>query len=355
MPKSPSLAELEPRRVCLIKPSALGDIVQTLPLLAGLRERWPRAHFAWVVHRNLSGLLAGHPQLDEVIEFDRSARGFARLSSIRQLAGRLRWGSFDLTIDMQGLLRSGLMCLATGAARRVGFANAREGAAWCYTDPISVDTLEQSAVTRYWLVARALGCVGDPPAARLGITPTLRSWAAQQLAGMPRPLVAIQAGAQWETKRWPPAHFAELARRAQNEFGAGIVLVGGPGERPLADEIAFPLTGPVANLSERTKLLELAAVLEAADVVVSGDTGPAHLAAAVGTPVVAVFTCTSPIRARPYGAAHRVVATNVSCGASYLKRCPKLICMSELTPDRVWPAVSAALAEHASRRASRAG
>lgn len=349
------LHELTPQRICLIKPSALGDIVQSLPVLTALRSRWPEAYIAWVANRGLSGILRGHPHLDEVIEFDRSPRGWQGWAAVRRLASQLASRQFDLAVDLQGLLRSGLMTLATRAPRRVGLASAREGAAWTYTDSVAVDTLEQSAVTRYWQVARALGCPGDPPQPRLGFTPALRNWARQQLGALPRPIVAIHAGAQWETKRWPPRHFAEVARRAQTEFGASVLLIGGPGEGQLADEIAAGLVGPYANFAERTQLLELAALLEAADVVCSGDTGPMHLAAAVGAPVVAVFTCTSPVRAGPYGSCHRVVATNVDCAASYLKRCSKMICMQELTPDRVWPALRAALSEWAARRQGRAG
>lgn len=350
------LDQLNPGRICLIKPSALGDVVQSLPVLAGLRRRWPNAHISWVIHRGLAGILAGHPQIDELIPFDRAARGWQRIGSSWELARRLWQSKFDLTIDLQGLMRTGLMTLATGAARRVGFASAREGAPWAYTDRVEVENRLQSAVTRYWLVARALGCAEPmPPAARFGLTPAHEAWGAEQLAALPRPRLAIHPGAQWATKRWPPEHFAALAERAQREFGAGVLLVGGPGERALADRIAARLRGPLVNLAERTNLLELAAVLASADVACSGDTGPMHLAAALGTRVVAVFTCTNPVLAGPYGSGHRVVATHVHCAASYRKTCPTMICMEELTPERVWPALAAALGEIAARPSVQAG
>ena len=129
------------------------------------------------------------------------------------------------------------------------------------------------------------------------------------------------------------------------EFPAGDVQ-----PVPVCRELAKALTGPRVNLAGRTSLLGLAAVSSAADVFLSGDTGPMHLAAAVGTRVVAVFTCTSPARARPYGDGHRIVATRVSCAASYLKTCSTLHCLLELSPDRVWPALSAALSEAVERR-----
>lgn len=339
------LDELEPRRVCIVKPSAIGDVVQSLPVLAGLKARWPQAEFAWVIHHRLAELLAGHPQLDLIIPFERGARGIRGLTSAGRLVRRLWGGDFDLTIDLQGLLRSGVMALATAAPRRVGFANAREGSPIAYTDRVPLDRVDQSAVTRYWLSAKALGCTGDPPPAVLGLTSELRAWARRQLAALPRPIVAIHPGAQWETKRWVPESFAVLADRAQREFGAGIVVVGGQGEKHLADAIADQLHGPTVNLAEQTSLLQLAALLEASDVTCSGDTGPMHLAAAVGSRVVAVFTCTSPILAGPYGPGHRVVVTNVACAGSYLRRCPNMICKAELSPERVWPALRQTLGE----------
>jgi ADP-heptose:LPS heptosyltransferase len=121
--------------------------------------------------------------------------------------------------------------------------------------------------------------------------------------------------------------------------------LGGPGERALCDAIAEQLGGPVVNLAERTNLLQLAAVCQACDVVLSGDTGPMHLAAAVGTPVVSLFTCTSPLRAGPRGNESRIVATQVPCASSYLKRCSSLVCFSELTPARLWPVLARTLGE----------
>jgi lipopolysaccharide heptosyltransferase I len=356
MPRSirTPLAELEPRRVCLIKPSALGDVVQTLPILSALRERWPRAHIAWVVHRGLVDILTDHPQLDEVIPFDRSGSPARRAAGAGKLLRRLRRGEFDLVIDLQGLLRTGVMTRLSGAPRRVGFADAREGAPLAYTDRIAIPSQTQAAIERYWAVAVALGCQGRPGLGRLGVGDEHHAWAQEKLSDLPRPIVAIHPGAQWTTKRWPPMHFAAIARRVYGEAGAGVVLVGGPGEGVLADAIEECLDGPCVNLAEHTSLRQLAAVSGAADVFISGDTGPMHLAAAMGAPVVAVFTCTSPRRAAPYGAGHRVVSAAVACAASYRRKCGSMICMDELTPERLWPAVAATLADVA-RRSRRAG
>ncbi len=347
------LDQIEPRRICVIKPSALGDVVQALPVLAGLRARWPAADIAWVINRSLAELLAGHPELDRVLEFDRAGRALGRVARAASLSTELRRARFDLTIDLQGLLRSGFMTLATWAPRRVGMNTAREGARLAYTDTINVPT-EMPAVERYWLVAKALGCPGSPPTPKLGIRQSDHAWAALRLASLPRPVLMIHPGARWETKRWPPKHFAELARRARQSFGAGVVLVGAPDDLHRCATIAAALEGNCVNLAGQAGLLQLAALCAAADVFLSGDTGPMHMAAAVGTPVVGVFTCTSTTRAGPYGAGHRVVATGVSCAASYLKMCPTLACMQELGADRVWPALVATLGEAVERARARA-
>ncbi|MBX7165997.1 MAG: glycosyltransferase family 9 protein [Pirellulales bacterium] len=350
------LAELRPERICLIKPSALGDVVQTLPLLAGLRARWPQAKITWVLHRGLVPLLEGQPGLDGIVPFDRQQLADRPWASVPALWRELRAGRFDLAIDVQGLLRSGAVTWATGAARRVGFANAREGASLAYTDLVAVPDVDLPAVERYWLLAAALGCEGAPRVTAPSIPDSDRRAVVDLLHGLPRPWLAIHPGARWETKRWPPASFSQVADRAVREFGASIVLLGGPEETLLTAAVRQHLkTRHVVDLAGRTTLKQLAAACDLADMLLSNDSGPMHLAAACSTPVLGVFTCTSPRRAGPFGAGHRIAATGVACAASYVRTCPTMHCMAELVPERVWPLVRAALSDwvaHPSRQAS---
>ena len=241
-------------------------------------------------------------------------------------------------IDLQGLLRSGVMALATGAARRAGLSSAREGAAWAYTDVIQVGTVRTlHAVDRYWRVAEALGAGGGGPRFRLPVAEAARQWALRALADCPRPWLLFAVGARWLTKRWPPAHFAALARRAQERYGGCVVFVGGGEDRPLAQETARLITGPRRDLTGTTTLPQLTAVLSLADVLVANDTGPLHLAVALGRPVVAPFTCTQVRLTGPYGREAFAVETGVHCRGSLLKKCARLECMAELTPERLWP------------------
>jgi ADP-heptose:LPS heptosyltransferase len=230
------------------------------------------------------------------------------------------------------------MAAASGAARRVGLGSSREGASLFYTDVVPVaDFNALHAVERYWLVAEALGVGDGPKTFRVPLSEVARCWAAEQLEACARPWLVVGPGSRWLTKRWPTGHFAALARRAQEEFGGTVLFVGGGDERPLARAVAARLAGPWRDLTGGTTLPHLAALLARADAVLANDTGPLHLAAALGRPVVAPYTCTSVRLNGPYGAAAGALETRVACQGSYLKRCTRMECMAELTPDRLWP------------------
>jgi heptosyltransferase I len=339
---SSRIARLEPARICIIKPSSLGDVIHSLPILAALRERWPSAHIAWLVNHSYEDLLAGHRHLDELIVYDRFGKGdnLQRLGGTTRLFRRLSRGRFDLTIDLQGLLRSALMTMATRSRVRVGMADAREGARWSYTDQVDAPRLGLHAVDRVIRVARHLGATVVEPRFDLPIGEAERRWAVESLAEVPSPRIVLNLGARWLTKRWPPEHFAAIARRAVSEFGAGLIVVGSADDRPMVEtflRLMAPL--PVLDLCERTRLLQLAAISLESDLVISNDTGPLHLAAAAGARVIGIYTCTDPSLTGPYGPNAFSVKSCVWCAPSFIKKCSRLECMTELTPERVWPVV----------------
>jgi lipopolysaccharide heptosyltransferase I len=341
------LSDYPARRIALIKPSALGDIVHALPVLTALRRRFPEAHLAWVVNRVYEPLLRGHPDLNETLPFDRGAgrRGWwSALSNFARFLRDLRRQRFDLVIDLQGLLRSGVMCLAAGAPRCLGLSGAREGAAWCYTDVVrGGERLTQHAVERYWRAAEAVGAAG-PREFRFPAFAAEQAWAREILRPLPRPWLAVGVGARWRTKRWPPAHFAELLGQAQAAFGGTAIFVGSAGEDAvLSRATAEHLAGPRLLLAGDTTLPQLAALLRQADVMVANDTGPLHLAAALGRPVVAPYTCTRARLTGPYGAEGGAVETRVWCAGSLRKRCRRMECLDELTPARLWPTLQEVL------------
>lgn len=336
------LHELRAERIALIKPSALGDVVHTLPVLHALRSHFPAAKITWVINRNLEPLLTGHPDLDETLPFDRRGGIRAAVKLARELFQR----RFDLVLDLQGLLRTGLMCAATRSARRVGLSSAREGSRWFYSDFVT-DDLSRHAVDRYWRMVEALGAGNAPKVFHVPLSDAARAWANR--IRCESPIMIVSPGSRWATKRWP--HFAELVNRAQGKFGGTAILVGSPDEAQLSQSVAARIRGNCLDFTGKTSLPELAALLDRADVVLANDSGPLHLAAALGRPVVAPYTCTTVKKHGPYLQAG-AVETSVWCRGSYSKRCSRLECMAELTPDRLWPSLEEVLTRWASRSRS---
>jgi lipopolysaccharide heptosyltransferase I len=336
------LQALEPARICIIKPSSLGDVVHAMPILACLRDKWPHAHIAWVVNRAFRDLLDKHRDVNELIVYEtRGSR--PRASDVERtvsLFRRLAREPFDLTIDLQGLLRSALMTAATRAKTRIGLADAREGARWFYTHRVDAPRLGIHAVDRALRVAAALGAGTVEPRFNVSISQADCDWANKLLAETPGPRVLLNLGARWLTKRWPPVHFAEIGRRAVKDFGASLIAVGSRGDQSFVDELAFHLGSiPLLDLCGQTRLPQLAALTLECDLMISNDTGPLHLAAAAGARVLGIYTCTNPKLTGPYGPHAATVQSCVWCAPSFLKTCRRLDCMTELSPDRVWPAV----------------
>jgi ADP-heptose:LPS heptosyltransferase len=308
------LADVDPRRICVIKPSAFGCVVQSLPLIGALRRRFPAAAISWVIRDDLLELVSGHPELAECLVYERRGGPAAFLRLLRQLQSR----KFDLAIDLQGLFRSGLMTLATRADVRIGLETAREGASLACNVVIDATGRKVPAADRYWRVADAFGVGPGTRQATIVVPQPCREWAQSLLDALPRPIIAVHAGAVWETKRCPPELFADVLTRARVQFGGSMILVGTADDAVAAARIQSllrqhlrflaPAICPhdshaarygypgddLLDLTGATTLKQLAALLSGVDVLLGNDSGPMHLAAAVETPVVGLFTCTSP-------------------------------------------------------------
>lgn len=338
------LDTLDPKSILVVKPSALGDICHSLPVLDFFHSRFPKAKISWVVVPPFAPLLAKHPAIDRLVLFERSAStkgGFALVSKTFALVRDLRSVQADLAIDLQGLLRSGLITLASGAPVRIGLGDSREGARWTYTHTVPIPGQAVHAVERYWQVARALNGPETCGPMHLPIPKEDKDLALQLLVNLPKPWVILGPGSRWLTKRWLPSHFAEVGRRLRDQMGASIILVGSPDEAPVSAEINHALGQKALNLTGQTSLGVLAGLLSLADLVIANDTGPLHLAVAAGARVVSPFTCTSVAKTGPYGQLDNAVATTVDCRESFLRECPSMKCMNELTPDRLWPRILA--------------
>ena len=310
----------EAPRVALVKLSAIGDVVHALPVATALRARHAGARLTWIVERREAAVLRGHPAHDEVVEVDtrgwRRARGptaaRAAVAEKRALRARLRAGRFDVAVDLQGLLKSGVITGATGAPLRLGFATRRlrEPVSALFTNRrVMPPPRARHVVEQYLALLEPLG-VTDPkvefalPWSAGAEARVDALFAAADLRPRQR-VVVLNPGAGRPRKRWPAERFAELAARLAREAYARVLVVWGPGERDVAAAIAGEGRARRVTLAPPTDLDELIAVLRRASVVVAADTGPLHLAAALGTPCVGLYGPTAVARNGPYGAGHR--------------------------------------------------
>jgi lipopolysaccharide heptosyltransferase I len=338
-----------PRRILIIKPSSLGDVVHALPVLKPLRRRWPEARISWLVERAFAGLLEGLRGLDEVIPFEKERfrqawwKPWAAAELVR-FVRRLPREGFDVVIDLQGLLRSGVLARLTGAAVRIGFANARELAWVFYTHRVPIETMEQHAVDRYLKVAAALGCEGATAEFEFPVSEEDR----RHIDGLiPREMrfAVLMPGANWKSKRWPVERFAELAGALRRRFGLESVVAGGGDEAKDAQRV-----GGAVNLAGKTTLRQLVALLERAELVIANDSGPMHIAAALGRPLVAIYGPTNPLRTGPYGRVDSVVRAEVSCAPCYRRRCWGRRCMWEVGVEAVLAAAQSQLGKRPTSR-----
>ncbi|HVS15306.1 MAG TPA: glycosyltransferase family 9 protein [Thermoanaerobaculia bacterium] len=328
-PGSGPLSERPPGapRILLVRLSAIGDCLHALPVVHELRRQIPEAWIGWAIEAAGHGLLAGHPEVDRFHRFPRAAGG-GRGRALLGFRRELRAVGYDIAIDVQGLTKSGLVAWLSGAPERVGFADggSRE------LNRVFLNRRLVPARRRRHVIDRNLALLGG-----LGLeVPERASWRlpeyppAPELAAfldaLPGPrFVALNPGAAWPTKRWPVESFVELARRIAGELGHPVVVTWGSDEERAAAEriVGRPGAGPV--LAPPTDLRQLAALLGRATLVVSGDTGPLHLAVALGVPTVAIFGSTDPARNGPYGEGHRTLVQDgeLDCQFCWRTRCAR--------------------------------
>jgi lipopolysaccharide heptosyltransferase I len=368
-PRNDTLRSREFERILLIKPSALGDVIHTIPVLVQLRARYPTARIDWLITPENAEMVRHHPGLTQVITFPRGelariGRSWSATIGICRLLAALRRNRYDLVIDMHGQLRSALFTLATGAPVRIGFdrprhrahdtetkesstgpwqhgwSGAREGAWLAYSHRIPVPTLDVHAVDRYLWLGGLLGFDDRPPDFRIYLSPEDEAQADRLLPEQgpgARPLAVLVPGTIWPTKHWRPEGFAEVGRHYR-EKGFDVAIAGTARERELCRAIAATCPGS-HDLSGRTTPAGLAALIRRSTICVTNDSGSMHLAVALDRPVVSIFGPTDPVRIGPYGRPSAVVRANLTCSPCHLRwlwNCPHdHRCMHEVTSRMV--------------------
>jgi heptosyltransferase-1 len=348
----------------IVRLGALGDIVHAVPAAAALRAAFPDACIDWLVDAKHRAMVELVTVVDRTVVLERST-----IAGWADVARRLRESRYDAAIDMQGLLKSAVLARASGARRVLGFSiwHLREKTArpfYSATDDGSARPqpggnvrLEPDNLGR-----RSPGADGqpDPPHVihkNLRLLRTLGvdddrvvfpladvdSGALHQVRGMPGcggPFALINPGAAWPNKRWPAHRFAEVAAFLRDVRQLPSVVLWGPGEEGLAREVAEASTG-AARVAPPTSLTDLLALARAASLMVSGDTGPLHVAAAVGTPCVSIFGPTDPTRNGPWAAGDVNVSRFGSCVCHYERRCrqPAAWCLDDLPVSEVTAAI----------------
>ncbi|MHC1726423.1 MAG: lipopolysaccharide heptosyltransferase II [Syntrophobacteraceae bacterium] len=322
----------DPGKILIIKPSSLGDVIHGLPVLNALSLRFPQAELHWIVAKGFHQILEGHPLIHKLWIIDKDS--WKKLGNVpgtftelKKLARDLRRAKFDLVIDLQGLFRSAMIGLFTGSKERVGFENAREGAKFTYRYRVRTNP-ESHAVEKNLDIARFLGCEATAPVFPL---PPLGEVPAVVRQFPEYAVIAPSAGTL--VKRWPAEYFAQLA----SMLPVPSIIVGGKGDAALGEQIALLSNSRAISLAGKTTLKELAAIIRDAICLISPDTGPIHIAAALNVPVFAIFGPTSPIRTGPYGSIHTVIRTDLPCSPCFTRKmCGDWRCMREITPEMVW-------------------
>ena len=343
-------------RILIVRLGALGDVVHTLPVAAALRRRFPDASVDWVIDERFAALLELVPDLDRrIVLRTRDGRPAAAWRALRR---ELREAAYDVALDVQGLGKSALAARLSGARRVVGFAAPflrERWARWLYTETADPGR-PRHVVDRNLGILRAFGTAGDDWSFPIRTSPSSAVDSLRRRLDPPGGgYVVINPNAAWSTKRWPTDRYGAVAAHVRRAHGRPAVVIWGPGDESRA-AAAVSASAGTAILAPPTDLVELAALLRAGALLVSGDTGPLHLAAALGTPVVGLYGPSDPVRNGPWSPDDRVVSAFPQCDCAarraaagrsvhMVRRCrARTRCLETVSIERVCAAVDRRLA-----------
>jgi heptosyltransferase I len=345
---------LASKRILIVKPSSLGDVVHTLPLAHAIKRTYPSCHIGWIVQQSFRAILENDPAVDEIISISipstsdpHASRGAwmraakATFEAVRRMRTHCRREPYDLVLDLHASFRSGVLALMNPGGLRIGFADAKELNTLFQHERIRPTPAHTHAVDKNLAFADRLGCVVLPEDFRVYTAAAAREKVRSFLqdAGSPEPnrLVYANPAARWETKFWTVDAWPRLADLLIEQAGATVVFSGSPADEPYISMIRKQMKNEPLIAAGKLSLSEAVALIEASDVYVGVDSGPMHIAAFTGTRIVALFGPTDPAKVGPYGQGHTVIRrTELDCLACRKRSCADRQCLEGITPQTVF-------------------
>jgi len=338
----------KPNSILIIKLSSIGDVVHSLPLLEVLRKNFPKARIDWVVEQDAGQILEGHKDIDHIIVSNRKSwsKQFLQTNGkstikkeVTRFLSELRQIHYDWVIDIQGLFKSGLLTFLSKGKRKIGLSTSRECSSIFLKGPPCQVDIEQHAIDRYLAIAQYLQCEevqwkGEIPIGagdEKNIDTFIRNKGLQD-----QKIIAVNPMARWDTKLWDLQRFALLTDRIKKELGCEIVFTGGANDKTPIKKILNAMNENAIDLTGETTLKELAYLYSKCDLLITTDSGPMHIAAAMGCPTVALFGPTAPWRTGPYGEGHVVIRDAIECSPCFKKKCDHITCMKNISVDKVY-------------------
>ena len=340
------------KNILILKFSAMGDVVHTLPVAATIRKSLPDANIVWMVEERFKDILHGNPDIDEVIPLRtkvwRKNWNSKSLREIKDTLEILRRHKFDVVLDLHGLIKSSIIARLSGASTRVGFHrnNCKEKASALFTNRKAPYMEEGLHVVDMYLklLQTALGNIIETKKFPLTVPDAADEKITRYFEQNPelthRPVIGINPGAGFESKQWELTRFAELADRISDELKCSIVLTWGPGEESKAQQISDQMKQK-SWIAPPTSILESIALYKRMSMLISCDSGPLHLGAALDVPTVSIFGPTDPVRNGAYGVNHKAVYKVLTCSFCWKRICPlgTKECMDQVSVDDVFQAV----------------
>jgi len=341
-------------KILILRLSAVGDVIRTLPAVKALKEHYPSFSITWVVEEPSKALLESQPEIDEVILFPRkrwgdgikSARRIWRtIAEIWRFVSHLRRKEFDVVLDFHGILKSGLLSFFSGSPKRIGFDRraSKEGNFLFSNVKVKLPEERISRFQRNFYLLKGMGLEVKSFYPKLHIPVEDREYVDSFLqplfTSFKKPLIAIHPGTSQKTlyKRWMPIQYAQLADRLVRELKATVIFTWGPDELTWVEGIRKEMK-ETSVLGPRTEsLMQLGEVYRHCDLYIGGDTGPMHIASLMGIPVVVIYGPTDPILNEPFGK-HRKVRKEVGCNPCRNRSCKELTCLKMITVDDVFKA-----------------